>query len=314
MQKDIQALSNNIAKRFIGKESVIHNMIVALLSGGHALIEDVPGVGKTTLAKVMAQSIEADFGRIQFTPDTLPTDVIGTSVFNSKTSEFQIVKGPVHNMIVLADEINRTTPRTQSALLEAMEEGHITVEGETRSLPDPFIVIATQNPVGAAGTQMLPDSRLDRFMIRLSMGYPKPESEVAMMKARTNSDPMEEVSAVLGKEALIACRKAADSVFVHDAIYRYVTDLVNRTRNHPMISLGVSPRGSLALIAMAKANAFFSGRHFVLPEDVADSFTCTVAHRLILTSTARAQKADVKFVAQDILRNVPAPKVSEAGR
>ena len=307
-------VEKEIKKVIVGKDDIIRKVLTAIIAGGHILLEDVPGVGKTTLAVACSKAMSLDYKRMQFTPDVMPSDVIGFCMYDKDEKQKVYVPGSILCNLYLADEINRTSSKTQSALLEAMEEGHITVEGETRSLPDPFIVIATQNPVGAAGTQMLPDSQLDRFMVRLSMGYPKPESEVAMMKARTNSDPMEEVSAVLGKQALIACRKAADSVFVHDAIYRYVTDLVNRTRNHPMISLGVSPRGSLALIAMAKANAFFSGRHFVLPEDVADSFTCTVAHRLILTSTARAQKADVKFVAQDILRNVPAPKVSEAGR
>ncbi|MBO4324710.1 MAG: MoxR family ATPase [Lachnospiraceae bacterium] len=303
-----------IKKVIVGKDDVIRNVLTAIIAGGHILLEDVPGVGKTTLAVACSKAMNLDYKRTQFTPDIMPSDVVGFCMYDKDEKQKVYVPGSILCNLYLADEINRTSSKTQSALLEAMEEGNITVEGETRALPNPFIVIATQNPVGAAGTQMLPDSQLDRFMVRLSMGYPQAESEIAMMKARSNADPLESVENVLSKEGLLACREAADCVFVHDSIYRYITELVNRTRNHSMIALGVSPRGSLALVAMAKAKAFLSGRNYVLPEDVADVFVCTVAHRLILTATARAQKAEIAFIAMDILRNVPSPRISAAGK
>lgn len=307
-------VEKEIKKVIVGKDDVIRNVLTAIVAGGHILLEDVPGVGKTTLAVACSKSMNLDYKRTQFTPDIMPSDVVGYCMYDKDEKQKVYVPGSILCNLYLADEINRTSSKTQSALLEAMEEGNITVEGETKPLPNPFIVIATQNPVGAAGTQMLPDSQLDRFMVRLSMGYPKAESEIAMMKARSAADPLENVSCVLTKEGLLTIRDAADNVYVHDSIYRYITDLVNRTRNHSMISLGVSPRGSLALVAMAKAKAFLAGRNYVLPEDVADVFGCTVAHRLILTATARAQKADVMFLAQDILRSVPSPRISATGR
>lgn len=296
-----------IKKVIEGKDDVIHQVLTAILAGGHILLEDVPGVGKTTLAVACSKAMNLLYKRTQFTPDVMPSDVVGFCMFDKEEKKKVYVAGNILCNLYLADEINRTSSKTQSALLEAMEEGHITVEGVTKSLPDPFIVLATQNPVGAAGTQMLPDSQLDRFMVRLSMGYPVPESEIAMMKARSNTNPLDDVACVLSKEELIRCRKEAENVYVHDRIYEYITALVGQTRNHPMLMLGVSPRGSLALVAMARAHALLAGRTYVLPEDVADTFVCTVAHRVLLTSMARAQKVNVNYIAQDIVRSVPAP-------
>ena len=303
-----------IKKVIVGKDEVIRKVLTAIVAGGHILLEDVPGVGKTTLAVAISKAMNLDYKRTQFTPDIMPSDVVGFCMYDKEEKQKVYVPGSILCNLYLADEINRTSSKTQSALLEAMEEGNITVEGETRALPNPFIVIATQNPVGAAGTQMLPDSQLDRFMVRLSVGYPQAESEIAMMKARSASDPLENVACVMTKEGLLACRDAAEGVFVHDSIYRYITELVNRTRNHSMIALGVSPRGSLAIVAMAKAQAFLSGRNYVLPEDVADIFISTASHRLILTASARAQKAEVAHIALDVLRSVPSPRISAGGR
>ena len=290
MQKDIQALSNNIAKRFIGKESVIHNLIVALLSGGHALIEDVPGVGKTTLAKVMAQSIEADFGRIQFTQDSLPTDVVGTSVFNSKTSEFQIVKGPVHNMIVLADEINRTTPRTQSALLEAMEEKQVTVDGTTFKLPDPFMVIATQNPSEQIGTYPLPEAELDRFMIKISLGYPDRTMQVVLVKSFLGGSFDETTEPVLKAEDIVRMKKEVKDVIIKDEVITYSLAIIDATRHLEELEYGLSPRAGLDLLMAAKANAYIKERDYVTPEDIIEMSRVVLPHRMVLTSKARMDK------------------------
>jgi MoxR-like ATPase len=296
-----------IKKVIEGKDDVIHHVLTAILAGGHILLEDVPGVGKTTLAVACSKAMNLLYKRTQFTPDVMPSDVVGFCMYDKEAKKKVYVSGSILCNLYLADEINRTSSKTQSALLEAMEEGQITVEGVTKSLPDPFIVLATQNPVGAAGTQMLPDSQLDRFMVRLSMGYPLPESEIAMMKARSSTNPLDSVECVLSKEELIRCRKEAENVYVHDRIYAYITELVGRTRNHPMLMLGVSPRGSLAIVAMARAHALLAGRMYVLPEDVADIFVCTVGHRILLTPMARAQKMNANYIAMDIVQNVPAP-------
>lgn len=308
MQKDIQALSNNIAKRFIGKESVIHNMIVALLSGGHALIEDVPGVGKTTLAKVMAQSIEADFGRIQFTPDTLPTDVVGTSVFNSKTSEFQIVKGPVHNMIVLADEINRTTPRTQSALLEAMEEKQVTVDGTTFKLPDPFMVIATQNPSEQIGTYPLPEAELDRFMIKISLGYPDRTMQVVLVKSFLGGNFDETTAPVLKAEDIVRIKKEVKDVIIKDEVITYSLAIIDATRHLEELEYGLSPRAGLDLLMAAKANAYIKERDYVTPEDIIEMSRVVLPHRMVLTSKARMDKYTGEQLLTRVVDGIERPR------
>lgn len=300
-----------IKKVIVGKDQIIRQVLTAILAGGHILLEDVPGVGKTTMAVALSKAMDLEYKRTQFTPDVMPSDVVGFCMINKDTMEKVFVPGNILCNLYLADEINRTSSKTQSALLEAMEEGHITVESITRELPNPFIVIATENPIGAAGTQMLPDSQLDRFMVRLSIGYPTMDAEMAMMKARNGYNPMKEVESVLTKEELVECREMVGKVFVHELIYDYVTRLVNETRKHPLLSLGVSPRGSLAIIAMAKAHACLCGRNYVLTEDVAEIFVDCAAHRLILTPVARSQNGNVNFIAQGILSTVQAPVLSE---
>lgn len=307
----MQVVEEEIRKVIIGKDEIIHQLLTAVLAGGHVLLEDVPGVGKTTLAVACSKAMDLKYKRTQFTPDVMPSDVVGFCMYDKDEKKRVYMPGSILCNLYLADEINRTSSKTQSALLEAMEEGQITVEGVTKELPDPFIVIATQNPVGAAGTQMLPDSQLDRFMVRLQLGYPSPAAEIAMMKARTGLNPLDQVSCVLTKEELIACRREAESIYVHDLVYGYITELVNRTRTNGQLSLGVSPRGSLAIAAMAKAHAYLAGRNYVVPTDVSEVFVNTVSHRLLLTAMARAQKTDSIAIAKEILQNTPAPVLKD---
>lgn len=307
----LRNVEEEIKKVIIGKDEIIHRLLTAVLAGGHVLLEDVPGVGKTTLAVACSKAMDLKYKRMQFTPDVMPSDVVGFCMYDIDEKKRVYMPGSILCNLYLADEINRTSSKTQSALLEAMEEGHITVEGVTKELPEPFVVIATQNPVGAAGTQMLPDSQLDRFMVRLQLGYPTPAAEIAMMKARTGVNPLEQVCCVLTKEEFLACRREAEEVYVHDLIYGYIAELVKRTRTNGQLSLGVSPRGSLALAAMAKAHAYLAGRTYVLPSDVSEVFVNTVSHRILLTAAARAGKADSVAIAEEILRSTPAPVLKE---
>lgn len=310
IKKTLLRVEEEVRKVISGKDEIIHQMLTSILAGGHILLEDVPGVGKTTMAVAFSKAMDLEYRRMQFTPDVMPSDVLGYCMYDREQRANVYVPGGIICNLFLADEINRTSSKTQSALLEAMEEGQITVDAYTRALPDPFLVIATENPIGAAGTQMLPDSQLDRFMIRLSVGYPEESSEIAMMKARHKTNPMENVQCVMTKEELLEGRSKAEEIFVHDKIYEYVTALVNRTRKHPLLSLGVSPRGSLSLISMAKAHALMAGRDYVLAEDVEDIFVCTVAHRILLTPMARAQKNSTGEIAAAILKEVAAPSLS----
>ncbi len=290
MQELITKLKDNISEYFIGKDKVINNLLTVLLAGGHVLIEDVPGVGKTTLAKAMAKSIEADFGRIQFTPDTLPTDVVGTSVFNTQKSEFQIVKGPIHNQIVLADEINRTPPRTQSALLEAMEEGQVTIDKTTFELPELFMVIATQNPSEQLGTYPLPEAELDRFMIKMSLGYPDKKMQMSLAKNYLEGKMDEEISSVLKADDIVCMKKEVKDVIIKDEVIEYALSIVDATRDMSELSYGLSPRAGLDLLMASKARAYIEGRDFVIPEDVIDMSKAVLPHRLVLTSKARMDK------------------------
>ena len=308
MQKDIEALSSNISKRFVGKESVIHNLIVALLSGGHALIEDVPGVGKTTLAKAMAESIEADFGRIQFTPDTLPTDVVGTSIYNAKTSEFQIVKGPVHNQIVLADEINRTTPRTQSALLEAMEEKQVTVDGTTFKLPEPFMVIATQNPSEQIGTYPLPEAELDRFMIKISLGYPDSKMQMVLAKSYLGGELDEKTEAVLKADDVVRMKNEVKEVIIKDEVITYALTIIDATRHLEELEYGLSPRAGLDLLMASKANAYIKERDYVTPEDIIEMSRVVLPHRMVLTSKARMDKYTGEQLLTRVVDKIERPR------
>lgn len=307
-QEKLQAVLREVKKVISGKEEIIQKVMTAILAKGHILIEDIPGVGKTTLALSFSKAMLLDYRRVQFTPDVLPSDVVGFSVLN-RDNQLEYKPGAVLCNIFLADEINRTSSKTQAALLEVMEEGNVSVDGTTWQVPKPFVVIATQNPVNSIGTQMLPESQLDRFMIKISMGYPTPEQEMRMLKERHSANPIDRVCQVLGAEELIALQRMAEQTFVQDSIYTYLTQLVTTTRNHPHIELGVSPRGSLALLSMAKAHAFLMGREYVNPEDVWDVFVDVTAHRIVLNQKARMSHIQPEMVLSDILRKVPKPSL-----
>ncbi len=292
-----------------GKGDVVKMAVAALIAGGHILIEDIPGVGKTTLALALSKVMQLDYRRMQFTPDVMPTDVVGYRLYSKTGEDMGLKSGSIMCNLFLADEINRTSPKTQSALLEVMEEGNVTVDGVTVSVPRPFHVIATQNPIGSTGTQALPESQLDRFMVRLSLGYPNVEDEIELMRSRHEKDPMDDLVPVMDKEGLIAMQKEADHIYVHDAVYDYVARLAEATRGHELITLGISPRGSLALVSMAKAIALMNGREFVIPEDVDFCFASTVLHRMILNSRARVGNMTLERIAKDIVSQTPKPKL-----
>ena len=298
-----------IKKAVIGKDDCIVKVMTAILAGGHILIEDIPGVGKTTLALAFSRALNLNQNRIQFTPDVLPADVTGFSLYQKDTNQFVYQPGAVMCNLLLADEINRTSPKTQAALLEVMEEGKVTVDHVTRELPKPFVVIATQNPVGSAGTSLLPESQLDRFMICMSMGYPDMEYELQIVKGKINTDPLELVNPVMGGEELLKIRELAGNTFIHDAVYRYMGKLVNATRNHSLIELGVSPRGTIALAKMVQALAYLRGRKYVLPEDVEDVFLDVVTHRVRMNARARVNHVTAESVLKDVLDGTQKPSV-----
>lgn len=302
--EEIQAEINQVVK---GKEDVVRKVLAAMLAEGHVLLEDIPGVGKTTLAMTIARSMSMDYKRTQFTPDVLPSDILGFSMYNSQTKEFEYKPGSIFCNLFLADEINRTSPKTQSALLEVMEEGNVTVDGVTRQLPAPFTVIATENPIGSAGTQMLPESQLDRFMVCLSMGYPSHEDAVEILKGNA-SRPLSHVKAVISREEFADLQKQVNDLFVHEMIYGYITTLVEKTRESEFISLGASPRGSIALLRMSKAIAFMRGSEFVSPEDVEAVFTDTLGHRVKINTKAKAAGLDTNAVLKKIFNSVEAPR------
>ena len=302
-----RALVTEVETVVIGKHNEIVLLVTALLSGGHVLIEDVPGTGKTTLAAALAKSAGLKFNRAQFTPDVMASDITGFNVYNRQTESFSFKEGLVMTNILLADEINRASPKTQSALLEAMEEHKVTVDGKTYDLPDPFIVLATQNPVGSAGTTMLPNSQLDRFLIRVSMGYPDHKSSVNILRDRHVDNPLDRAYAVVNKEELLGLVQDVRKVDMRDAVLDYVTTLVEKTRTHPQAALGVSPRGALAVCRMAKAYAYLNGRDFVMPEDVAAIFPDVCAHRLMLNSKARMMEEKPETVLAEILKTTDMP-------
>lgn len=306
-KKPIQVIQE-VKKVIVGKDESIYKVMMAILAGGHVLLEDVPGVGKTKMALSFSRAMMLKANRIQFTPDVLPADITGFSMYQKHTGEFVYQPGAAMCNLLLADEINRTSPKTQSALLEVMEEGHVTVDGITRPVPQPFIVLATQNPVGFSGTQQLPESQVDRFMISLKLGYPKPEDELRLMKDRHSSDPLDKVEPIMTQEELLYFRKQVERVFIHDVVYEYIIDLANATRNHPMLELGVSPRGALDLTRLAKAAAFLEDRNFVLPQDVADVAADVMTHRLRLNTRARIGHHSVHEVMKLILEQTKMPK------
>lgn len=308
--KSSKQIVNEVKKVIIGKDQIVVKVFLAILAKGHILIEDIPGVGKTTMMMAYSKALSLKHNRMQFTPDVLPTDVTGFNVFNKQTGCFEFKEGAAMCNLFLADEINRTSSKTQSALLEVMEEGRVTVDSVTREMPKPYIVIATQNPVGSVGTQMLPDSQLDRFMIRLSIGYPDLSGEVDMLKSKQNANPLDSVNQVASAESLINMQNIVEYVHVDDMVYDYIVRLCAATRNHPLIKLGVSPRGTIALNSISKATALLSGRDYVLPEDVKYIFDDVAAHRIILNSKARINNTTVYQVLDEIKQTVDVPKIA----
>lgn len=304
-EKAIQIVTE-VKKAVIGKDECVAKCVAAILADGHILLNDIPGVGKTTLALSLAQAMSLKSNRMQFTPDVLPSDLVGFSVYHKETGAFGYQPGAVMCNLFLADELNRTSPKTQSALLEVMEEGQVTVDGVTHPLPQPFLVIATQNPFGSAGTQMLPESQLDRFMISMSLGYPEPEDEVAVMKGAQHS---QEVEPVVTARELLGLRQCVEEIYVHEDIYDYIGRLVARTRGHEQIELGASPRGSICLVRMAKALAFLRQRDFVVPQDVVDMALPVLRHRIFLNGRAHAAKVTEESVLAQILREEKRPSL-----
>jgi MoxR-like ATPase len=303
-------LQRAIARTIYGKEEAIQLALITLLARGHLLIEDVPGVGKTTLAQALAKSFHCTFQRIQFTSDLLPSDVIGVSVYNPETRDFEYRNGPLFANVVLADEINRTTPRTQSALLEAMNEAQVTVDGKTLSLPQPFLVIATQNPVEHHGTYPLPESQLDRFLMRIKMGYPSLETEREILRKRANDDPLQSLEPVAGVQDVLAMQDAVMQVKVDTSLHDYALDIVNRTRQTDQLALGVSPRGTLMLQRAAQARAFLDGRDYCLPDDFKKLAVAVFSHRVVASSRhASLQKKSetTESVLREIVDSVPVP-------
>lgn len=309
MADKITQLQKELGTIIKGKKEVTDKIIMAVLARGHVLLEDVPGVGKTTTALALCRLMGMDFNRIQFTPDVVPSDVTGFTMYEKQTGRFIYRPGAVMCNMLLADEINRTSSKTQAALLEVMEEGKVTVDNETHPVPQPFVVIATENPTGSSGTQMLPESQLDRFMISLSMGYPDHENLVELLRDRQTKNPLENAKAVITKEEVVMLQDQVQKVYMADSILNYIATLAEATRNHPMITLGLSPRGTLALCRMTKAAAFMEERDYVIPEDVKRVFIDVAAHRMILDSRARYQEQSAKDILEEILKDTEAPKV-----
>lgn len=305
-------IQEEVKKVIVGKDEVVRKVLMAILAQGHVLLEDVPGTGKTTLASAFAKVLGLDTRRVQFTSDTMPSDIIGFSAYEMQTGELQYKPGAIMTNLLLADEINRTSSKTQSALLEAMEERQVTVDGITHPLEVPFIVLATQNPVGSAGTQMLPSAQLDRFLMRLSMGYPDRKSQVEIMKERHHANPLHAIHAIVDIPTLQDMIAAVTNIHVADEIYDYVSELVEETRNHAFIQLGISPRGALAVCRTVKAAAFLSGRDYVIPEDVALVLEDVCAHRLVLSAKARLHEQTAGQLLQEIIREVKKPDVKES--
>ena len=310
MRENVAAALQQVKRVILGKDDVIEKVFMAVLAQGHVLLDDVPGVGKTTMALAFAKSLGLECKRVQFTSDTMPSDIIGFSVYNRDTSSLEYKPGAIMCNLLLADEINRTSAKTQSALLEAMEERRVTIDGITHDLPAPFLVLATENPVGSAGTQMLPNSQLDRFAVRLSMGYPAVEAQMNILKARHADNPLNHVEPTLSTSQLLRMIDEASRVYIADAVYRYISELVEATRHDENVELGVSPRGALALTRMSQAHAYVQGADFVQPSDVLAVFGNVCEHRLMLNAKARLNEVDASSVLVHIAQQVRIPQLS----
>ncbi len=306
MNQDISKAKQLIATAIHGKDDVINTVLCTIFAGGHILLEDIPGVGKTTLVTALAKVLNMDYKRIQFTPDVLPSDILGFTMYDKNTGEFTFKEGVIYTNLFLADEINRTSPKTQSALLEVMEEGRATVDGVTRPMPKPFFVIATQNPIGSSGTQKLPESQLDRFMVRLTMGYPDHESSKNILRGDSHQI-IDQMESALTKEDLLRYKEEVEKVFTSEEMYEYIISLTEATRVD--YTLGLSPRGSIALHKMAKANAFIEGRNYITPDDVKAVFYPVANHRVILSNTMKSQGTSVRSALSDTLASVPMPRI-----
>ena len=307
MNQQAESILSEVKKVIVGKDNVLLRALTAILSRGHILLEDVPGVGKTTLALAFSRAMGIEYRRIQFTPDVVPSDIVGFSIYDKATGALQYKPGAVMCNLLLADEINRTSSKTQAALLEVMEERQVTIDGETHPLPDPFIVIATQNPVGTAGTQLLPQAQLDRFMVRLKMGYPDFNSQVSILRDRRAENPLGSVAQAVDRAAIQRMQREAEQLRVADSILEYITHLAQATRESPVVQLGVSPRGALATLKMAQAHAYIQGRDYVLPEDAAAVFGDVCAHRLILSPKAKLAGKAQEDVIREVLSSVRMP-------
>ena len=307
-----ERVMDNVNRVIIGKQRPIELVLVALLSNGHVLIEDVPGVGKTTLAKAIAKSLGFTFKRVQFTPDLLPSDVTGMTIFNQKSREFEFRPGPVMAQIMLADEVNRATPKTQSSLLEAMEERQTTVDGVTHPLPEPFLVLATQNPIEYEGTFPLPEAQLDRFFLRVNLGYPERDDELTVLTAQQRVHPLTQIGQVAGGEEVLAAQAAVREVYIDRLVHEYIVDLTRSTREHGDVYLGASPRGSLSLFRGSQALAAMRGRDYVIPDDVKDLAVPVLSHRVIASPAARIRSVDTRGIVREVLGEVPIPGASAA--
>ncbi|MCC7107381.1 MAG: MoxR family ATPase [Chloroflexi bacterium] len=306
-RQQLIAVRNNVERVIVGKRREIELALLALACGGHLLVEDVPGVGKTTLAKALARSVGCAFKRVQFTPDLLPSDVTGVTIYNQKTGDFEFRPGPIVAQVVLADEINRATPKTQASLLEAMEERQITVDGVTHRLPQPFLVLATQNPIEYEGTFPLPESQLDRFMLRIRLGYPDRQDEVEIFERQRLGDPLESLGPVSGPEQLASVQRAVREVHVDGRLRHYIADVGRASREHPDLFLGASPRASLALYHASQAHALLEGRDFVTPDDVKQLAIPVLSHRLILRPSSRVREVSQEAVVAELLASLPVP-------
>ena len=300
---------NEVKKAIVGKDEVLVKVLIAILARGHILLEDIPGVGKTTMALAFSRAFGLSYSRVQFTPDVMPSDLTGFSLYNKSTGQMEYQPGALLSNLFLADELNRATSRTQSALLEAMEEGRVTVDGVTHKIPDPFLVIATQNPVGASGTQLLPDSQLDRFALRLSIGYPSAQDELELLRRKQKGNPLDTVQQVMDREQLASLRRTVEQVYTNDDILSYILDLVRATREHPQLLQGGSPRAAIMLAALSRATAFLQGRDYVIPSDVQYIWSDAMAHRLILPAGMAGDSSRALQIAAEVLDSVRAPRL-----